>query len=78
VSNTQRYRSLAESLLRTFDNPTWVCHHCAAHHPITGPAYPICPCGNRCRFIDVGNSPYVGGAVSDSGQPASAAGKNAQ
>ena len=60
MKRKSRYTALAEVMLRSFENPRWICHGCGAKFEITGPAYPICrACGLRCRFIDVQNAPYV-------------------
>lgn len=38
----------------------WLCHGCGATYPITGPAYPVCACGQRCRMVDADGLPFVG------------------
>lgn len=55
---SKRHKALAEVMLSYFENPRWICG-CGKEHPIQGPAYPICECGQRCRFINVDNAPYV-------------------
>lgn len=67
MSSTGGYRALAEVMLREFRNPRWLCHNCAREHPMTGPAYPICECGHRCRLISVDNEPYASGRIAQQG-----------
>lgn len=47
---------------RTADEATarWLCHGCGTTYPITGPAFPECACGRRCRMVDADGLPFVG------------------
>ena len=40
-------------------NARWLCPGCGDTKPIEGPAYPVCECGSRARFVTLDGQPYV-------------------